>query len=100
MSVKKKNMKSSGKYTKSKGKPVKKVEKDEGMDLDDAFRDEENVEYADSKSKKRKGMSDEEIAENLEEAEDEMVNINGDSESGGYIINFSKPVSKLKKGDK
>jgi preprotein translocase subunit SecD len=99
--AKNKKVKSSGKI-----KKVKKVseeieeENEGGMDLDDAFGDDENVEYGKPKEKKvKKGMSEDEIEEDLEEAEEEISSINN-VEPGEYILSNSKPISKVKKGDK
>ena len=104
---------------KSKKKEVKKVkkakkaetkeEKDEhagGISLDDAFADSDDVEYGKSKSRKekKKKASDEEIEEELEEAEKEIEEI-ARAESGNAVqkeisIKASKPIAKVKKGDK
>jgi hypothetical protein len=61
-------------------------EEDEGMSLDDAFADDDDVEYAKAKPRKK-------VESKIEKptASDEEVSIN---------IKGSKPVSKIKKGDK
>jgi len=100
------------KKTKIKEKKVKKEkeikkEEESGTDLDDAFADDEDVEYAESKPfkpKKKKdeggeeGMSADELEEELDEIE-EIVGENG-TDRGNIQINASKPITKIKKGDK
>jgi hypothetical protein len=71
---------------KKKETKKEKVE-DEGMGLDDAFADDEDVVYAESKPKKKK------IKEEVKK--DEFV-----GEAVELKIKFSKPISKIKKGDK
>ncbi|MEI6850059.1 MAG: hypothetical protein WCK29_03395 [archaeon] len=92
-----------------KVKAVKKVEEKEEMSVDDAFADDEDVEYAKPKPKKEKkgkGMSAKELEEELDEAENEESKVsnavNGASDSVEREITFktSKPISKVKKGDK
>ena len=64
-------------------------EKDEGgMSLDDAFGDDEDVEYAESKPKKLK----------VKKVEEKPVAVSNSDEE--IQIKSSKPVAKLKKGDK
>lgn len=73
-------------------------EKESGSDLDDAFADDEDVEYAESKPKKAGKISEEELEDEVEEAEELS---NGSEETRGEIVmNASKPISKVKKGDK
>jgi len=77
-----------------------KVEEDSGSSLDDAFADDEGVEYAPSKpkkEKKKKGVDEEELNGELDEIESKYET----PSSGGDIkVKMSKPVSKIKKGDK
>lgn len=96
--VKKKTVKKEKKVEK-KVKKIEKVEdEDEGLSLDDAFGDDEDVEYAESKPKKKKGMSEDEIEEELDEVEEKSGN--ADVPTGDYIVEAKKPISSLKKGDK
>lgn len=94
-----------------KGKKAKaeEVEEDElsgGASLDDAFADDDDVEYAPSKPKKekkgKKGKND--VEEEIEEAEEEVDEIekavNGGVEQGPIAIKASKPIVKVKKGDR
>ena len=81
----------------------KEEESEEGMDLDDAFSDDDNVEYAESKPRKqknRKGMDENELEDEIEDAEDVMDRVNGKDEETRHQIKASKPVAKVKKGDK
>ena len=64
----------------------KKEEKDEGMSLDDAFADDEDVVYAESKPKKKK--------EETKEKQTETIAVEKKS------IKSSKPIEQIKKGDK
>lgn len=98
--------KAKAKANKTKVKETKKAKTDEEMEggasLDDAFSDDDDVEYAENKPKKvKKGMSEEEIEEDLDAVEEVM---NGHSVSSGehaaVIIKSSKPIAKIKKGDK
>lgn len=81
-------------------KVVKKTEEEEGgMDLDDAFGDDDDVEYAETKPKKVK-KSKEGVDEDLE-AEVNAIEKKRNSEVEGDIkIKGSKAISQLKKGDK
>jgi hypothetical protein len=86
---------------------VKKVEKkksekkeEEGMSLDDAFGDDEDVEYAPSKPKKEKKKKEDELDEEIEEEVEEIEALENGVEQGEYKINASKPISKLKKNDR
>ena len=71
---------------KSKKKVSKKVveveeEENEGMSLDDAFGDDEDVEYGKPKEKKaKKGLSEEEIEEDLEEAGLDFIRVWNENE--------------------
>ena len=81
---------------------VKKEESEGGMSLDDAFGDDEDVEYAPSKPKKEKkkqGMSEEEIESELDEIEAKS-GVRSDESHSPVTIKVSKPVSALKKGDR
>lgn len=71
-----------------KKKTIKKPKKedDEGMNLDDAFGDDEDVEYAEVKPKKQV----------VKEKKVEKEIIDDEKKS----IKASKPISKIKKGDK
>ena len=98
-----------------KAKKVEESEEEGGTSLDDAFGDDDGVEYAESKPRKEKknhktpgshnspaddGEADEGVDE--EEIESEIGAIektNGDTDSE-IQINASKPVQKVKKGDK
>lgn len=87
-----------------KAKPAK----DEGESLNDAFADDEDVVYAPSKprkEKKKKGLSSDEMEEELEEAEEEEEKISSamnktSDEKREITFKTSKPILKLKKGDK
>ena len=89
---------------KSKVKEKKKSKKDEdeeeggGMDLDDAFGDDEDVEYAPSKPAKIKKKSKEEQEDDMVD-EDEIPSAPLE-EQGEVSIKASKDISKIKKGDK
>jgi len=87
-------------------KAKKKVEEDSeeesegGASLDDAFSDDDDVEYAKQKQKKekKKKIDEEELEEEIEEAEEKVGNANTDSKE--IKIKASKPIAKIKKGDK
>ena len=80
---------------------AKKQKEDEGMSLDDAFGDDEDVEYAESKPRKVKKKTQDELEEEIEEAEEKLSNIQKDSiDQKEVTLKASKPVSKIKKGDK
>jgi hypothetical protein len=99
---------------KSKKKEVKrkkKVEEEEsedeekgGMSLDDAFGDDEDVEYAPSKPKKEKKKKKDDLDDELDDAEDELEEfegkVNGGEVQGPVAIKASKPISKVKKNDR
>ena len=80
------------------------------MSVDDAFADDEGVEYAKSKPRKEKkkdgkGLDEDELEEEIEEAEEQEEKISSALNESAEIkreITFktSKPVSKIKKGDK
>ena len=82
-----------------KKKAVKKKKEDEGLELDDAFSDDEDVTYAESKPRKIKKKD---LDEEIEEAEVEISkisrDINGDDKN--HVVKASKPITKIKKGDK
>jgi hypothetical protein len=89
----------------AKAKPVKKkaVEKDEeeGMSLDDAFGDDDDVEYAPAKPKKTpKKKKDDELDDEIEEEVEELEKLENGVEQGEYAIKASKSISKVKKGDR
>jgi hypothetical protein len=81
-------------------KVVEETEEHEGgASLDDAFGDDEDVEYAPTKVKKKKKIDEEE--EELEEELDEIQSaVNGHEERGEIDIKSSKPITKVKKGDR
>lgn len=98
------------KLKKKAGKSVKKKQAD-GESLDDAFADDSDVIYAPTKPRKEKkkyekGLSEDEIEEEIEEAEDEVekldkeMNENESTLDREIVVKNSKPVSKIKKGDK
>jgi len=90
-------------------KKAKKVEEDEnegGTSLDDAFGDDDGVEYAKDKPKKEKKKKkveededEEELEEEVEEAEELMYGMD-EKEESHHQVKASKPISKVKKGDK
>lgn len=93
-----------GKVKKANIKIENKVRENEeeegGMSLDDAFGDDEDVEYGKSKPVKIKKKKIEEEGE--EELEEELDEIQADNrvEQGPVKVKASKPISKIKKGDK
>ncbi len=99
--VKKKNVKENA---------AEEEESDSGVSLDDAFADDEDVEYGQPKpkkaKKKKKGEDEEELEEDLNEAEngleeiEKMQNGGQEIESKGIEIKASKPIASIKKGDK
>ena len=94
-----KKAKKAVKKEKKTEKKVEETEEDGGMSLDDAFGDDENVEYAkpkEKKAKKGKGIDEDELDDEL----DQIERSNGSLEQGEYSINASKPVAQVKKGDK
>ncbi|MBS3088747.1 hypothetical protein J4402_03110 [Candidatus Pacearchaeota archaeon] len=60
--------------------------KDEGLSLDDAFGDDEDVEYAESKVNKK-------LSKNI-------LKQTTDNEESQIKVKSSKPIAKIKKGDK
>ena len=93
---------------KNKTKILKKQEEiveednnESGVGLDDAFSDDEDVTYAESKPRKVKKKTQDELEEEIEEAEEKLSNIQKDSiDQKEVTLKASKPVSKIKKGDK
>ena len=99
---------------KDKKKDLENEERDEGVSLDDAFSDSDDVEYGESKPRREKKKSkekedklnDEEMEEELEEVEEEVgeiekeINGSKDDRSTNIILKASKPVKNIKKGDK
>ena len=87
-----------------KKEKVKKVveqeeEKEGGLDLDDAFGDDEDVEYAKPKPAKikKKGYSEDEVEEMVDEAVDAVEKINGSGDEPvkrEITFKTSKPISK------
>ncbi|MFH1801875.1 MAG: hypothetical protein ABH864_00315 [archaeon] len=63
----------------------KKADKDEGMSLDDAFADDDDVEYAETKPNKK-------LVKKVEKTTG--------SDSDNIKLKSSKPISKIKEGDK
>src|SRR3989344_5557627 len=84
----------------------KKSDEDEGLSLDDAFGDDDGVEYAESKPRKKKKSDesgeDEKLEEELDDELDKIERNEGglSVEQGDYELKSSKPVANLKKGDK
>lgn len=87
-------------------KAVKEEQEDEhegGASLDDAFGDDDDVEYAPAKpkkEKKKKKEDDEDLDEEIEEELDEIQHATSSAERGEIQLTASKPIAKLKKGDK
>ncbi|MBS3090055.1 hypothetical protein J4461_04245 [Candidatus Pacearchaeota archaeon] len=81
---------------KKKIKLAKKNVKDGGVSLDDAFADDEDVNYAQSKLKKKKGLSEDELDGELDGIEEKYESV----QQGTYTMSASKPISQLKRGDK
>lgn len=84
-------------------KKVGKRDEEEGMSLDDAFGDDEDVEYAPSKPKKtpkKKKGEEEELDDEIEEEVEAIEKMENGIEQGEYSIKASKSISKLKKGDR
>lgn len=91
-------VKKKGKAATKGKKGVYTKEEDKGVSLDDAFGDDDGVAYAvskEKKTKKHKGMSEDELDEEL----DVIERSNGSMEAQEYLMNASKPVAQLKKGD-
>src|SRR3989344_4382227 len=101
---------------KVKKKPEKKItkiskkdekEEESGMDLDDAFADDEDVEYGESKPRKlKKKKKDEDLEEDIVDAEEDVAELEKIENGGEELepaegsIKASKPSSAIKKGDK
>lgn len=85
------------KKTIKKATKKKAVEEEEegGMDLDDAFSDDEDVEYAESKPRKIKKKKDKEDEEEKVEGKKDLNMDRGES-----VQVKGKNIEKLKKGDK
>lgn len=92
-----------------KSKKSKKSDKEEdhegGASLDEAFAGDEDVEYAPSKPRKlKKKDKEEELEEDIEEVEEEVERISnaisGNDENKPVQITASKPIGKIKKGDR
>jgi hypothetical protein len=104
--IKKTNDKKEKNVKKTKAEEAEEEEHSGGASLDDAFADDDDVEYAPSKPKKekkgKKGKNN--VEEEIEEAEEEVEEIesavNGGVEQGPIAIKASKPVVKVKKGDR
>ena len=77
-----------------KGKKDEKEDNSGGMDLDDAFAD-DDVEYAESKPRKIKKRDEEDV-----DIEEGGVLLQNSIEQGPVSVKASKPIQKLKKGDK
>lgn len=92
------------KKTREKSNNAKKNSKDEGVSLDDAFADDEGVDYAESKPRKikNKGVSEDEIENELNIIEHAISASSKDNDLSDKKISItaSKDISKLKKGDK
>ena len=105
MAVKKTGKKEAKLVKKSKKVEVNDEEEDAGgTSLDDAFGDEEGVEYAESKPRKekkpKKGEDKERIDEDELEAEIEGIEKANGADDGEIQVKASKDISKVKKGDK
>jgi len=93
---------------KNKTKILKKQEEiveednnESGVGLDDAFSDDEDVTYAESKPRKVKKKTQDELEEEIEEAEEKLSDIQKyPIDQKEVTLKASKPVSKIKKGDK
>ncbi|PIN94107.1 hypothetical protein COU54_00365 [Candidatus Pacearchaeota archaeon CG10_big_fil_rev_8_21_14_0_10_31_24] len=90
---------------KEKGKVKKEVKKKKivkaeegGMDLDDAFGDDEDVTYAESKPKKVKKKKEEDLDE--DDSGNEVERGSSSVDFGEIKIKDSKPIAQLKRGDK
>lgn len=83
-----------------KKKKVEEETEEEGMSLDDAFGDDEDVSYAESKPRKEKKKKkvEEDLDEELDEIEESSKSV--DIDRSKIKIKQSKPISKVKKGDK
>ncbi|HLC31541.1 MAG TPA: hypothetical protein VJK51_02655 [Candidatus Nanoarchaeia archaeon] len=81
----------------SKVKKSKKLEEEHegGASMEDAFAGDEDVEYAPSKARKVKGMSDDELEDELDGIQATMDS----HEQKEIVVKASKPVGNLKKGD-
>ena len=80
---------------------VKEDNNESGVGLDDAFSDDEDVTYAESKPRKVKKKTQDELEEEIEEAEEKLSDIQKyPIDQKEVTLKASKPVSKIKKGDK
>lgn len=91
------------KKPKKEEKRKEKAEKDEGeggVSLDDAFGDDEDVEYAPAKPAKvkKKNLDEDEVEDMVDEAVGVIEKMNGSIEPPK--VSASRPITKLKKGDK
>ena len=66
---------------------AKKIDEDEGLSLDDAFSDDDDVEYAKPKARKIEKKQQTKTPETI-------------SEESNTTIKASKPIERIKKGDK
>jgi len=85
-----------------KAKKENRKEKEQGMPVDDAFADEEDVQYAESKPRNlsKKGMSEEAIEKDMNIIENAVNHIEENQSSQPMKITASKPISQIKKGDR
>jgi hypothetical protein len=87
-----------------KAKVEKKSKKEDegGVSLDDAFGDDEDVEYAPNKSAKvkKKKIDEEDMDDIVDDAVKVIEKMNSNKSSEPLKVNASRPVSKIKKGDK
>lgn len=90
------------KKTKKAEKKGKEKEDESGVSLDDAFGDDEDVEYAPPKpvKERKKAMSEEEIEEMVDEAVETIEKMNSHGVRDPPEVKGSKPIAKVKKGDK
>ncbi len=86
--------------TKKVKKSLEKESEELGVSLDDAFGDDEDVEYAPANIKVKKKKIDEDEEELEEELDEIQASVNGHEERGEIQVKTSKPITKIKKGDK
>ena len=84
-----------------KEKKKEKSEDEGGVSLDDAFGDDEDVEYAPAKpvKVKKKTVDEDDLDELVDEAEGAAEKMKGVVSREPLKVKGSKPISKVKKGD-
>lgn len=80
-------------------KTVKKEEEERGVSLDDAFGDDEDVEYAKPKPAKVKKKSDKDDLDDIVDGAEGVVDKISGGSSEPPKVKGSKPINKVKKGD-